>query len=200
VRVARRVSLALIALTVIGVVSAGFWVLHGRYHAYIVHTGSMSPNYKPGSLIIDGAPKGGYHPGEVITFRHSALTTDVVTHRITDITKAGLIHTKGDANATADVWDIRPDQVKGSLVAGIPYAGYVIVYLQQPAGIASVVTAILALMLLWGLCFPSQEQEPSAATAVTSIATIAPLIFAGAQVVDLRDTVTVDAPEPAMRG
>ena len=52
---------------------------------------------------------------------------------------AGLIHTKGDANATADVWDIRPDQVRGTAVAGIPFAGYAVVYLQHPAGIASVV-------------------------------------------------------------
>ena len=81
------------------------------------------------------------------------MSTDVVTHRITDITKAGLIHTKGDANRTADVWEIRPNQVRGAVVAGIPFAGYVAVYLQQPAGVASVITAVLALMLLWGLWF-----------------------------------------------
>ena len=33
---------------------------------------------------------------------------DVVTHRVVEVTAGGIIHTKGDANATADVWDIRP--------------------------------------------------------------------------------------------
>jgi signal peptidase I len=114
----------------------------------------MSPTYKPGALVIDKPAKDGYRPGQVITFRHSAQTTDVVTHRITDITSTGLIHTKGDGNGTADVWDIRPDQVRGTVIGGIPFAGFVVVYLQQPAGVASVMLALIALIMLWGLWFP----------------------------------------------
>ncbi len=127
--------------------------------------GSMSPTYKPGALVIDAPAHGSYHPGEVITFRHSALTTDVVTHRITDVTNTGLIHTKGDANRTPDVWDIRPAQVRGTVIAGLPFAGFVVVYLQQPAGIGSVVTALLGLILLWGLCFPAAGAAPGFLTA-----------------------------------
>ena len=123
-RIARRVCLATIIAVIVGIGATGAWLWHSGYRAYVVHTGSMSPTYKPGSLVIDRPARGNYHPGEVITFRHSAQTTDVVTHRITDITSTGLIHTKGDANATADVWDIRPDQVRGTVVAGIPFAGF----------------------------------------------------------------------------
>jgi hypothetical protein len=37
-------------------------------------------------------------------------------------------------------------------------------YFQQPAGIGSAMTAVLALVLLWGLCFPgSGMAEPSPA-------------------------------------
>jgi signal peptidase I len=165
VRVARRIGLAMIILTLAAMISAGVWLWHCGYRAYVVHTGSMSPNYKPGSLVIDGPAKGNYRPGQVITFRHSAQSTDVVTHRITDITSTGIVHTKGDANASADVWDIRPDQVTGSVLAGIPFAGYVVVYLQQPAGVASVVTSLIGLILLWGLCFPAQvetDERPAA--------------------------------------
>ncbi len=149
----------------VATVGAGVWLWQSGYRAYIVHTGSMSPTYKPGSLVIDGPAKGKYHPGEVITFRHSSYTTDVVTHRITDITSTGLIHTKGDANRTADVWNIRPDQVRGTVLGGIPLAGYVVVYLQHPAGVASVVTALIAIMLLWGLWFPAREAGPFFVTA-----------------------------------
>ena len=133
-RIARRICLATIITVIVGIGATGAWLWHSGYRAYVVHTGSMSPTYKPGSLVIDKAASGNYHRGEVITFRHSALTTDVVTHRITDVTSTGLIHTKGDGNATADVWDIRPNQDRGSVRRRMPFAGFVVVYLQQPAG------------------------------------------------------------------
>ena len=66
--------MATIIAVMVGIAGAGVWLWHSGYRAYVVHTGSMSPNYKPGSLVIDGPAKGNYHPGEVITFRHSALT------------------------------------------------------------------------------------------------------------------------------
>ncbi len=164
-RVARRIVLALMLATLVATVGAGVWLWQSGYRAYVVHTGSMSPTYRPGSLVIDGPAKGNYHPGEVITFRHSSYTTDVVTHRITDITNTGLIHTKGDANRTADVWDIRPSQVRGAVLGGIPLAGYVVVYLQHPLGVASVVTTFIALLLLWDLWFPAEEPGPFFVTA-----------------------------------
>jgi signal peptidase len=149
--------LATIIAVIVGIGATGAWLWHSGYRAYVVHTGSMSPTYKPGALVIDKPAKDGYRPGQVITFHHSAQTTDVVTHRITDITSTGLIHTKGDANRTADVWDIRPDQVRGTVVAGVPFGGFVVVYLQQPAGIASAILALMALILLWGLWFPPED-------------------------------------------
>jgi signal peptidase len=153
-------GLAMVALVLAVVASAVVWFFASGHRAYVVHTGSMSPTYKPGSLVIDRPAKGDYRAGEVITFRHSPYTDDVVTHRITDVTKAGLIHTKGDGNGTPDVWDIRPDQVRGTVMTGVPLAGYVVVYLQQPAGIGSVVVAAFALIMLWGLSFPPTEDEP----------------------------------------
>ena len=151
--IARRVALLLVTSIMGAALVTGLWLWHDGFRAYVVHTGSMQPNYKSGSLVIDSGADGDYRPGEVITFRHSGLTKDVVTHRITDITSAGIIHTKGDGNGTADVWDIRPDQVRGVVIAGIPYAGYVVVFLQQPAGIISIMLAVVALFLLWGLFF-----------------------------------------------
>ncbi len=157
--IARRVGQVAIALVMLATVSAGAWMWHSGWRAYVVHTGSMSPTYKPGSLVIDRPGGGALQAGQVITFRHSSVATDVVTHRIVNVTSTG-IHTKGDANRTADVWNIRPDQVRGTVAAGIPFAGYAVVYLKQPAGIASVITAVLALIFLWGLFFPA---EPPAA-------------------------------------
>ena len=142
---------------------ATFWAQ--GYRAYVIHTGSMEPTLMPGTLIVDGPPRGDYRRGEVITFRHSDLTTDVVTHRVAGIRPDGLIDTKGDANRTADAWHIRPDQVRGHTVRAVPYLGYLVVYLQHPAGIASIVTVTLAIVLLYGLFFPPEtvsadDREP----------------------------------------
>lgn len=126
---------------------------HQGYRMYVVHTGSMTPTYPPGTVVVDRPPSASYRAGEVITFRHSDLTTDVVTHRVVGVTAAG-IHTKGDANTTPDPWTIRPNQVQGQTILGVRRAGYVAVYFQQPAGIASIVTLLAGAMLLWGLFFP----------------------------------------------
>jgi signal peptidase len=158
----RRLGFTLVLLLLTGVVAtAGAFWLQG-YRIYVVHTGSMEPTYMPGDLVID-RPAAHVRPGDVITFRHSDLTTDVVTHRVTAVNPNGLIHTKGDANTSADVWEIRPDQVQGRVRLHLRNLGYLAVYLKQPSGIGSLVTALAAIVLLWGLFFPS-EPEPQAAT------------------------------------
>ena len=133
---------------------------------YVVHTGSMVPRYVPGDLIIDRPASGHYRVGEVITFRHSDLTPDVVTHRIVGFTPQGLIRTKGDANRTPDAWEIRPAQVRGTAPVRVPGFGYLAVYLRQPAGVASLATVVFALVLLWRMFFPVETPQtpPRSAT------------------------------------
>jgi signal peptidase len=145
-------ALTLVAAMIAGT-AATLW-LQG-YRPYVVYTGSMIPTHRPGDLVVDAPSRSSYGVGDVITFRHSDLTTDVVTHRIVAITADG-ITTKGDANRTPDAWTIRPDQVQGRVVQNLPDLGYLAVYLQQPAGIGSLATAALAVILLWGLFFPAE--------------------------------------------
>jgi signal peptidase I len=160
-RPSRRTSSRTLVLVAVGLAlaavlggGAALW-LQGSYHAYVVHTGSMAPTYRSGDLVIDRSPSS-YRAGDVITFRHSDRTTDVVTHRVVSVSAAG-ITTKGDANATPDAWTIRPSQVQGRTVLGVPYLGYVAVYFKQPAGVASAATTMACVMLLWSLFFGSRE-------------------------------------------
>ena len=150
----RKIATMLTAGLLCAVAAGGFLAWHSGYRLYIVHTGSMAPTLRAGDVVLDGPTSGAYGPGDIITFRHSSLSTDLVTHRITDI-QSGKIHTKGDANRTADVWDIRPDQVQGVVVQRLPRFGYLIVFLRQPTGIASLLILGVAVMLLWGLLNPS---------------------------------------------
>lgn len=129
------------------------------YRVWVVHTGSMEPTYMPGDVVVDAPPTGRYHAGEVLTFRHSDLSSDVVTHRVTAVTAAGTIHTKGDANRSADVWDIRPDQVQGRAIGDVKYVGYALVFLRQPTGAAAIATVMFAIVMLWQLFFPATARS-----------------------------------------
>jgi signal peptidase I len=148
---------ALAALVLALAVTGGVFWAKG-YRVYVIHTGSMVPTYRPGSVVVDGPAPKTVQVGEVITFRHSDLTSDVVTHRVVGVTAAGLIHTKGDANATPDAWDIRPDQVRGTTRFSVPGLGYLLVFLKQPTGIGALATALFGLIALWSVCVPP---EPS---------------------------------------
>jgi signal peptidase len=142
----------------LALLATGAGLLHNGYRLYVVHTGSMVPTYRPGDVVID-RPGQQVKPGQVITFRHSAAP-DLVTHRVTEISAAGIIHTKGDANPTADVWDIRPDMVRGSVAWHVPLLGYLLVFLKQPAGIGALASSLLALIMLWSLFFGEQPAAP----------------------------------------
>lgn len=141
---------------------AGLW--HAGYRVYVVHTGSMTPTYRPGDVVIDKPARTAPVPGQVITFRHDASTPDVVTHRVVEVTATGLIHTKGDANPAPDVWDIKPTMVRGEVVHGVPRLGYLLVFLQQPAGLGAFACALFSICLLWSVFFG--DTEPASADEV----------------------------------
>lgn len=179
-RIGRRLSLGLLAFVLLGVVGTAVTLYAQGYRVWVVHTGSMEPNYMPGDIVVDRPPSGHYHRGEVLTFRHSDLTTDVVSHRVTDVTSAGIIHTKGDANRSDDVWNIRPDQVQGSVMFKVKALGYLVVFLQQPSGIGVIACLFFAIVLLWQLFFPPETPE----TTETTEAPEAPETTAGAAPTD----------------
>jgi len=158
VSVVSRIKPFLGAALICAIAIAGVLAWNSGYRLYIVHTGSMAPTLMPGDAVFDGPPKDTYRPGDIITFRHSDLTIELVTHTVVDV-QAGKIHTKGDANRTADVWDIRPDQVKGVVIRRFPRVGNLMIFMRQPGGIASVVVGGLALTLLWRMLFPSAKKR-----------------------------------------
>ncbi len=156
-RTVRRLAMTIAGCLLLAVLLSGAVLAHQGYRAYVVHTGSMAPSYRPGDLVIDRPAAGQPRVGQVITFRHSSETPDVVTHRVVSITATGLIRTKGDANPTPDAWQIPPTMVRGSVLRGIPKAGFVLVFLKQPAGLGALGASVLAMALLWSLFFPAPQ-------------------------------------------
>ena len=142
------------AVLVAGVVAA---LLGAGYHAYVVRTASMAPALSPGDIVIDVPATGRPAVGEIVTFTANG-PDGVITHRV-DAVNGEELHTKGDANRTADVAPVPISSIVGKVAHVIPHAGYLIVYLRQPAGVASVVALVGMVMLAWSMFF---DDEPAA--------------------------------------
>jgi len=153
--VARRSALVLAVLALLG---AAALLVHGGYRSYAVKTGSMEPAYRPGDLVVD-RPAGRYQVGDVVTFRPAPNPGRLVTHRIVAVDGTGF-RTQGDANATPDPWTVAGSDIVGKVVHQVSRGGYVLYYLRQPAGLASLLTVLTGLILAWGLCFAVEEVTP----------------------------------------
>jgi signal peptidase I len=150
----RKALLALLAMVVVAAAGGAGLAWHSGYRIYVVHTGSMTPALRPGDAVLDRPAPHAVHSGEIITFAVHSGPDNVVTHRVASVS-AGIVKTKGDANRSIDPWGVRMSQVVGSSQATLPYVGYVVVYLKQPRGIASIGTLITGFLLLWQLFFPA---------------------------------------------
>ena len=109
------------------------------YSGLVILTGSMEPNYHPGDIIFIHEQKD-YKVKDVITFHQRGM---VVTHRI--VKKDGnTITTKGDANNSEDE-SIQISDVEGRVIGRIGHVGKVILFLQTPVGIVTLLVVLISL-------------------------------------------------------
>ncbi|GLC30531.1 signal peptidase I [Clostridium omnivorum] len=110
----------------------------GSYMWLSVLSGSMSPVFNTGDLVIDKKvdPKT-LKKGDIVTYYWNL--SFLSTHRIVDIQydKDGkpYFQTKGDANKDKDTDVVLSEQIVGKYLFRIPYAGYVISKLKGLAGV-----------------------------------------------------------------
>lgn len=158
-RIARYVALTLLAAVAVLVVGGAVAMWQQGYHAYAVRTGSMEPAYPTGSVVVTAPVDEQPAPGAVVTFRTSG---GLVTHRVVGSVPDGL-ETKGDANNAPDPWTVPQRNVVGQVVAGVPAAGYVLVFFQQPSGVPSLVLLALSILFAWALFFPADPEATGGA-------------------------------------
>jgi signal peptidase len=73
------------------------------YKILIVTSGSMSPTFDPGDLIVvTKIDPENVKVGDIVTFQ--TKEKGILTHRVVEIKTDGEIVTKGDANQTVDFW------------------------------------------------------------------------------------------------
>jgi len=116
------------------------------YRVLVARSGSMSPTFEAGDLIIVTAapPPEKLTPGMVASF---VIDGEIVTHRIVAVDN-GCIVTKGDANKDIDFWSV-PGGCKLHRVSAIyrgrlPYVGYPIAFLSE--GVRTVFGSALRLV------------------------------------------------------
>lgn len=138
-----RRTMAGIAVLVLGCFIVGAVLMGLGWKAFVVHTGSMTPNIRSGDLVID-RPAGPVHVGEVITFEKAP--GQYTTHRVAAITTNG-IETRGDANPSDDYGYVTPSEIAGRTTWTVPYAGFAVKFLSDPAGIAGIVLLMCSVWL-----------------------------------------------------
>lgn len=100
------------------------------YEALVVRSGSMEPTIAIGSIVI--VDRAAHSPaiGAIVSFREP--DGSVVTHRIVGV-EGGQFVTRGDANRSPDAIHRPAASIYGAVVLSLPYAGYAVHALQQPA-------------------------------------------------------------------
>ncbi len=101
-----------------------------------VKSGSMEPAIPTGSLcmIHAKAERGDIRTGDIIAFSLGEANLPVA-HRVMEITEQGC-RTKGDANRSADPWQVEFDDIQGKVIGTVPYAGYIVSFFQSVKGVA----------------------------------------------------------------
>jgi signal peptidase I len=121
--------LSLIALVAILVIALPMLT---KSTPYTVLTGSMTPTYPAGTLVIvKPTDTQQIHIGDVVTYQLVSNQPAVVTHRVIQIIEpttaddAVSFITKGDANSLPDAKPVKPVQVRGVVWYAVPFIGWV---------------------------------------------------------------------------
>lgn len=121
------------------------------YAPVIVLSGSMSPTFEVGDMIIiQKTDPATLKVNDVICYLEEE---SAVTHRIMEIQQADgqpVFITQGDANNTEDISPVNPDQVQGKY-AGVRLAGVgnFAMFLQSLPGMLIFIGGPIVLFLLW---------------------------------------------------
>jgi signal peptidase I len=141
------------------------------WEVFAVLSGSMEPTIKVGGIVaVHPVPADQLKIGDVITFVDQNRPDTFVTHRIVELSVTdGQVQakTKGDANDTADAWNVPASKAVGRVDLALPYLGYLMVWLSSP--LAKV--AILGIAVL-GLAVPSVQRRPGSAAQAVVVASI----------------------------
>lgn len=123
----------------------------GRY-ALVVLSGSMSPRFGTGSMVlVQPVSAGEIKQGDVITFKGFAGSEELTTHRVMEIRRNAdgpEFITKGDANHAEDPDPVPGKNVIGRVTGSVPYLGYLMNFSQTQYGLLVLIVLPGILLIL----------------------------------------------------
>jgi signal peptidase len=128
----------------------------GASHSYVVLSSSMSPTMHAGDIVlVDEVPPHEIESGDIITYEPPADAhedgTDRVTHRVVGVVERSdgvYFRTKGDANEEPDPTLVPANDVIGTAVFHVPYAGHLVLFGSSDLGLFVLVVVPAVLLAL----------------------------------------------------
>ena len=134
------------------------------WQLFAVQSGSMAPAIPVGSIIaVRPVPANTLRVGDVITFGDRNRPDVRVTHRIIALeTREGqqVALTKGDANNTSDSWNVPVQSAIGRVAFHVPYAGYLVYWLNSPPVRTLALLAVILLLIGPSLAARRRPRRP----------------------------------------
>lgn len=103
-------------------------------------------------VLVATERAGEIEPGQVVTRFDAPEAMDSLTHRVRSVSIDGgtvEVTTRGDANATSEVWSVPVDHQVGVVVASVPFVGLPLTAVRTSTGWAVVAgVAVLGVVLV----------------------------------------------------
>jgi signal peptidase I len=135
-----------VLIIIAGLTAVSALNMPGNYKLYTVLSGSMEPAIKTGGIVVV-KPEKEYKKGDVISFRDPMSLKTTVTHRINKVSlQEGSYVTKGDANNSPDLSEVKKGNILGKVLFSIPFVGYAVEFMKTTNGLI-VIVAIAAIII-----------------------------------------------------
>jgi len=131
---------AICLILVIPIIVYAFPILAGADGSYTIMSGSMSPTFEQGDLvIIKETGLDAINVGDIVTVKPEEF---IYTHRVVEMLEGGFFRLKGDANEEPDQNLVDASQIIGRVVLVFPFG-----HLYTPYGFVSVLLFPAALII-----------------------------------------------------
>jgi signal peptidase len=118
----------------------------------VVTTGSMQPAINPGDIVLSAPPEDDtpLDVGTVITFEDPNRPGELITHRIETVNPDGSYTTRGDANSSADSYEVEPEELTGVGRLLVPAVGLPRVWMDEGRMLILGGWVVASVLAVWG--------------------------------------------------
>ncbi len=137
------------------------WTAVG-WEPMVVTTGSMQPAINPGDIVLSAPPEDDVRlaSGTVITFEDPVRPGELITHRIDTVNPDGSYTTRGDANSSADSYEVTTDELTGVGRLLVPAVGLPRVWMDEGRIVIVIGWAVATVLALWGAVHRPRRTDP----------------------------------------